>query len=44
MRAKRVELASNLDYVNQVLREGVTRARDVAQKVLSRAKRAAGLD
>ncbi len=44
MRTRRIELASNLDYVNRILRNGAARAREVAQKVLSRAKRAAGLD
>jgi tryptophanyl-tRNA synthetase len=43
-RAKRAELVANLDYVNQVLQEGATRARAVAQKVLDRAKTACGLD
>ena len=42
-RARRVELAANLDYVHQVLREGASRARTVAVKVLQRAKTAAGL-
>ncbi len=44
MRARRAELASNLDYVQQVLREGAERAGAVAGPVLTRAKRAAGLD
>jgi len=43
-RAKRAELAANLDYVDQVLREGATRARAVADKVLKRARAAGGLD
>jgi tryptophanyl-tRNA synthetase len=43
-RAKRAELAANLDYVQQVLREGADRARSVGSKVLKRAKTAAGLD
>ena len=43
-RAKRAELASNLDYVHQALREGATKARTKAQKVLKRARKAAGLD
>ncbi len=42
-RARRAELAANLDYVHQVLREGANRARTVAVKVLQRAKTAAGL-
>jgi tryptophanyl-tRNA synthetase len=43
-RAKRAELLANLDYVNQVLRDGAARAREVASKVLKRAKLAAGLE
>jgi tryptophanyl-tRNA synthetase len=43
-RAKRTELAANLDYVHQVLKDGAARARAVATKVLQRAKTAAGLD
>jgi tryptophanyl-tRNA synthetase len=44
MRAKRAELAANLNYVQQVLREGAGRARAVATKVLDRAKQASGLN
>ena len=43
-RSKRADLAKNLDYVNDVLRKGAERARVVATKVLSRAKKASGLD
>jgi tryptophanyl-tRNA synthetase len=43
-RAKRAELAANLDYVRQVLREGAEKARAEAVKVLARAKTACGLD
>jgi len=43
-RAKRAELAENLDYVHRVLEEGAGKARTVAQKVLKRAKVASGLD
>src|SRR5205807_1951227 len=43
-RTKRVELAANLDYVKQVLRDGTAKARAVAQQVLKRAKAASGLD
>lgn len=43
-RKKRAELANNLDYVNQILNSGAEKARTVATKVLSRAKRACGLD
>ncbi len=42
-RAKRKELAANLDYVDQVLASGATRARELASKVLARAKSATGL-
>ena len=42
-RARRIELASNLDYVNQVLHEGAARATPISQGVLSRARRACGL-
>ena len=42
-RARRVELAASLDYVDQVLRDGASRARAVAGKVLARARQAAGL-
>ena len=43
-RIRRAELAAHLDYVNQVLREGATKARAVAQVVLQRAKVACGLE
>jgi tryptophanyl-tRNA synthetase len=43
-RAKRAELAANLDYVNGVLSDGAARARTLAQKVLKRARLACGLD
>ncbi|HTH46933.1 MAG TPA: tryptophan--tRNA ligase [Candidatus Limnocylindria bacterium] len=43
-RARRAELAANLDHVNQVLTEGAVRARVIAQKTLARAKVACGLD
>ena len=42
-RARRTELENNLDFVNQVLREGADRARAVATKVLQRAKKNCGL-
>jgi tryptophanyl-tRNA synthetase len=42
-RAKRSELAANPDYVEGVLREGATRARNLARQVLDRAKKASGL-
>jgi tryptophanyl-tRNA synthetase len=43
MRAKRAELVANLDYVHEVLREGASRARDEAGRLVSRAKKASGL-
>ena len=42
-RARRVELAANLDYVEQVLQDGAQRAQTVADRVLERARRACGL-
>lgn len=44
MRSRRSELSANLDYVEQVLRDGAARAKAVAQGVLQRAKKAAGLE
>jgi tryptophanyl-tRNA synthetase len=43
MRARRAELAANLDHVRQVLNEGALRAKAVAQPVLQRARQACGL-
>jgi|SRR4051812_19634167 tryptophanyl-tRNA synthetase len=43
-RARRAELAANLDYVHGVLRDGATKARSLAQTVLHRAKLASGLE
>ena len=43
-RARRAELAANLDHVNTILADGAIRARTLAQKVLKRAKLASGLD
>ncbi len=43
-RAKRAELAANLDYVNGVLNDGAARARAVARTVLNRARKASGID
>jgi tryptophanyl-tRNA synthetase len=42
-RTMRDDLAANLDYVHKVLADGADRARNVAQKVLQRAKKASGL-
>ncbi|PTY05755.1 tryptophan--tRNA ligase [Opitutaceae bacterium EW11] len=42
-RQRRAELAANLDYVNQVLNDGAARAREKAQVVLTRARKACGL-
>jgi tryptophanyl-tRNA synthetase len=43
-RKKRAELAANLDYVNQVLADGATKARTLAQTVLKRARKNCGLE
>lgn len=43
-RAKRAKLEANLDYVNQMLREGAEKARAKAREVLARARKASGLD
>ncbi len=43
-RAKRAEIAANLNYVNQVLRDGASKARALARTVLQRAKKNCGLD
>jgi tryptophanyl-tRNA synthetase len=43
-RAKRAELAANLDYVEKVLSDGAAKARTLAQNVLHRARTASGLD
>jgi tryptophanyl-tRNA synthetase len=43
-RAKRADLAANLDYVNGVLKDGAGNARALAQKVLHRARKASGLE
>lgn len=43
-RARRAELAANLDYVHGVLKDGAARARTLARTVLQRARKASGLD
>jgi tryptophanyl-tRNA synthetase len=43
-RARRAELAANLDYVHKILADGAASARAVARKVLQRAKVASGLE
>jgi tryptophanyl-tRNA synthetase len=43
-RKKRAELAANLGYVNQVLADGAAKARNLARKVLKRARQASGLE
>ena len=43
-RKKRAELAANLDYVNDVLRDGAAKARAKATEVLKRARKASGLE
>jgi tryptophanyl-tRNA synthetase len=42
-RARRAELAANLDYVNQVLADGAQRAKAVGGAVVQRARKACGL-
>ncbi|ATC66135.1 tryptophan--tRNA ligase [Nibricoccus aquaticus] len=42
-RARRAELSNNLDYVNQVLKDGAERARATASGVIARARKACGL-
>jgi tryptophanyl-tRNA synthetase len=42
-RARRAELAANLDHVDAVLRDGAQRARAVAEQVIGRARKASGL-
>lgn len=44
MRAKREELAKNLDYVESVLQRGAERARTVARATLTKARKAVGLE
>jgi tryptophanyl-tRNA synthetase len=44
MREKRADLAANLDYVYQTLQDGARRAREVAGKVVARAKLVSGLN
>jgi tryptophanyl-tRNA synthetase len=43
-RARRAELAASRDHVEAVLTQGAIRARELAQKVLKRARLACGLD
>jgi tryptophanyl-tRNA synthetase len=43
-RARRAELAGNLDYVNSILQESAAKARALARPVLTRARRACGLE
>src|SRR3954462_627266 len=43
-RTRRAELVANQDYVEQVLRDGQQRARSTARVVLSRARKACGLE
>ena len=42
-RARRAELAANLDHVQAILREGAEKARETASAVLARARLASGL-
>jgi tryptophanyl-tRNA synthetase len=44
MREKRAELAADLDYVNDVLRQGAQKARTLACETLQKARQAVGLE
>lgn len=44
LRAKREELTKNLDFVEQVLRDGAARAKSVAGDTLKKARQAVGLE
>ncbi len=43
MRAKRVELEQNLDYINLCLKDGAIRANQFAENTLLEVKKAVGL-
>jgi tryptophanyl-tRNA synthetase len=43
MRARRAEIAADPGYVDRVLADGATRAREEASKTLTRVRRAVGL-
>jgi tryptophanyl-tRNA synthetase len=43
-RRKRADLVANMDYVHSVLRDGAAKARSRAREVLSRARKASGLE
>jgi tryptophanyl-tRNA synthetase len=43
-RARRAELAANLDHVHGVLRDGAAKARAQASEVLRRARKASGIE
>lgn len=43
-REKRAELLNNLDYVEEVLREGARKAREAASRTLGRVRRRIGID
>jgi tryptophanyl-tRNA synthetase len=43
-RARRAELAANLDHVEAILRDGAARAHAVASVVLQRARKASGIE
>ena len=44
MRERRAELAADMDYVNDVLRQGAEKASALARETLSKARRAVGLE
>ncbi len=41
-RKKRIELANNLDYINKVLEEGAKKAKEEAEKTMSKVRKAVG--
>lgn len=44
MREKRAELAADMDYVEDVLRQGAEKARTIARETLNKARQAVGLE
>ena len=44
IREKRIQLASNMDYIDEVLKEGINKARKVAKENMKKFKAALGID
>ena len=44
MREKRNELSKNLDYVDSILKKGAEKARNAANRTLTRARKACGIE